>query len=421
VPALLASRTDVVTALKSQSRGSTTGRGHHRLRQLLIIGEVALALVLLGGAGVMQRGFTKFLHHNTGWDTEQVLTATLPMPEKRFPTTQDRIEFYRRIEARITPLPGVECATLATGLPLWDYGSNRQILTDPLAATDKTQLPYASHIMITSDFFKTLGIRLLEGRTFAPDIKPSDPRVAIINDALARQLWPGESALGKRLASMNADGTDWSEVIGVVSTVESAASFGLPRTNYHVYRPIVHEPWTWVRLAIRTSSPAALIDSVRRAVMEVDPDLPADELMTVGQFVDRSQHNLVIVAQLLTGFAGLGLVLATVGIYGVISNLVAQRTGEFGIRLALGAKPSDVLKLVLNHGIQVCAIGLLLGLGGAYGLSRLLNSIMPRLVSPDALALAGTAVLLMAVALLACWIPARRATQVDPMVALRAE
>lgn len=421
VPSWIASRADVVTALKSQSRGSTTGRGHHRMRQALIVAEVTLALVLLGGAGVMQRGFTRFLQKSTGWDTTKVLTALLPMPEKRFPAPADRIGFYRKIETRISALPGVESVSLSSGLPLWDYGNNRQIHTEKQASADKANLPYASHVMVSADFFKTLGIRLLEGRAFSPDIKPDDPKTIVINEALARQLWPDHSALGQRLASLNGNETVWSEVVGVVRSVESAASFGLPRTPYHIYRPLVHEPRTWVRLAIRSQNPAALADSVRRAVAEVDPDLPADELLTVGQFVDRSQHNLIIVAQLLSGFAALGLVLAAVGIYGVISNLVAQRTGEFGIRLALGAKPSDVLRLVVGHGVCLCLIGLVLGLAGAYGLSRLLNSIMPRLVSPDALALGVVAAILLAVALLACWIPARRATKVDPMTALRAE
>jgi putative ABC transport system permease protein len=421
VPAWLSSRADVVSALKSQSRGSTSGRGHHRMRQALIIGEVALALVLLGGAGVMQRGFSKFIKRNTGWDTAHVLTAILPMPEKRFPDSKDRIEFYRKIEARLSALPGVDGVALATGLPLWDYGNTRQIFTEKQASMDKSNLPYASHVMITADFFKTLGIPLIEGREFSPDIKPGDPRVIIINEALARQLWPGESALGRRIASINGNETTWSEVIGVVRSSESAASFGDPPSVYQIFVPIVHEPWSWVRVAVRSQSPGALVDSIRRAVAEVDPDLPADDLITVTQFVNRAQHNIVIVAQLLTGFAILGLVLAGVGLYGVISNVVAQRTSEFGIRLALGARPADVLKLVLNHGIRLSLIGLVLGLGGAYGVSRLLNSIMPRLVGPDVLALGGTALILFVVALFACWFPARRATRVDPIIALRAE
>jgi predicted permease len=421
VPAWFSSRADVVSALKSQARGSTTGRGHHRTRQLLIVGEVMLALVLLGGAAVMQRGFEKFLHKDVGWDTAHLLTGTMPMPEKRFPESADRIEFYRKLLTRLSALPGVDAVALTTGIPIWGYGTARQVFTEKQAAAEKKNLPLASHVMITSDYFKVLGVPLLEGRMFPADIKADDPKVVIVNEALARQFWPGESAVGHRIASINGDETTWSEIIGVVRNTESAAEIGNRDTPYQIFRPLVHEPWSWVRFAIRSQSPGALVQSVRRAIAEVDPDLPADEVSTVAQAMDRSNHNLVIVAQLLAGFAALGLVLAAVGLYGVISNLVAQRMSEFGIRLALGASSRDVLGLVLQHGMKLTLVGLVLGLAGAYGLSRFLNFVMPRLVSPDALALALTAVALFAVALLACFVPARRATKVDPLTALRAE
>jgi putative ABC transport system permease protein len=421
VPAWLASRTDVVTALKSQARGSSSGRGQHRVRHALVIAEVSLALVLLGGAGMMQRGFDRILHQETGWDTAKVLTGVLPMPEKRYETPEKRIEFFRSIERRLTALPGVESAALTTSLPLWHYGGERQIMSEALNNGELAKLPRASHVMVTSGYFATLGIKLVDGRLIAPDVKAGDPEQVVINEALAKQLWPGQSALGQRLGSINAEKTTWAEVIGVVRSAESAASFTNASTPYHVYRSIVHEPWSWVRFAVRSENPAALTDSVRRAVSEIDPDLPADQLMTVGQFVNRQQHNLVIVAQLLGGFALLGLVLASVGLYGVISNIVAQRTGEFGIRLALGAKPSDVLKLVLGQGLFLTLIGLGLGVAGAYGLGRFLASFMPRMISPEPATLAGTAILLFAVAALACWLPARRATKVDPLEALRAE
>jgi predicted permease len=421
VPAWISSRTDVVTALKSQSRGTTTGRGHHRMRQALIIGEVFLALVLLGGAGVMQRGFDKLVHKDVGWDKDHFLTGALPMPETRFPEPADRIAFYERVHTRLAALPGVENVALTTGVPLWGYGTDRQIFTEAQADAEKANLPRASHVMITSDFFKVLGVSLVEGRMFAPDIKPGDPKVVLINSALARKLWPGESAVGRRIASINGDETVWSEIIGVVPDVEPAASIGNRDTPFQIYRPIVHEAWSWVRFAIRSNQPAALTDTVRMALAEVDADLPATDVMTFAQAWDRSGRNLVVVANILIGFALLGLALAAVGLYGVISNLVAQRTSEFGIRMALGAQPGDVLGLVLRHGMKLTLIGLVLGLGGAYGVARLLGAIMPRLVSPDALALGGMAALLFVVALVSCWLPARRATRVDPMIALRSE
>jgi putative ABC transport system permease protein len=420
VPAWFASRTDVVSSLKAQSRGSTSGRGQHRMRQALIVAEVTLALVLLGGAGVMQRGFDRFLHKDVGWDTSRVLTGILPIGDTRFNDAQ-KLEFYRKIETRLAALPGVESAAISTSLPIWNYGSNRSIATEQQSGAEKASLPIASHVMVTTDFFATLGIKLLEGRLFERRGDSTDPKQVVINDNLARQLWPGKSAVGQRLGSLRETGFDWAEVIGVVRTADGAANLGNPDTLFHVYHPIVHEPWSWVRFSVRSANPAAVIDSVRRAIGEVEPDLPADQLETVAQTVDRSQHNLVIVGDLLGGFAFLGLVLASVGLYGVISNLVAQRTSEFGIRLALGASPGDVLRLVLRTGLVLTGIGLVLGFGGAYGLNRFLGSIFPRLVGSDPVALAGTAVILFAVAFLACWIPARRATKVDPLVALRAE
>ncbi len=421
VPAWLASRTDVVGTLKSQGRGTTSARSHHHLRHVLVVGEVTLALILLGGAGMMQRGFDRLLGLNPGWDTKHVLTGVLPMPEQRYDTPQKRLEFFRSIERRLTALPGVEHVALATALPLWHYGNARPITSESLAGVDSANLPRASHVMITSSYFDTLGIKLVDGRAFAPDVKPGDAEQVVINEALAKQLWPGQSALGQRIGSVNSDGTRWAEVIGVVRSAESAAAFTNPPTPFHLYRSVAHEPWTWIRFAVRSENPATLLDSVRRAVAEVDPDLPADQLMTVDQFVDRQQHNLVIVAQLLTGFAGLGLVLAAVGLYGVISNIVAQRTSEFGIRLALGAKTGDVLTLVLGRGLLLTVVGLLLGVAGAYGLGRFLASFMPRMIATDPVALAGTSIILFLVAALACWLPARRATKVDPLTALRAE
>lgn len=343
------------------------------------------------------------------------------MPDKRYDTPEKRLEFYRSVERRIGALPGVEHVALSTSLPLWHYGNNRQIASETLNGGDPATLPRASVVMVTAGYFDTLGIKLIEGRTFAPDLKAGDAEQVVINDALARQLWPGRSALGQRLALFNHDQPRWAEVIGVVRTAHSAASFTNPPTLLQVYRSVVHEPWSWIRFSVRSENPAALIESVRRVVAEVDPDLPADELLTVRQFVDRQQHNLVVVSQLLGGFALLGLALASVGLYGVISNIVAQRTGEFGIRLALGARPVDVLRLVLGRGLLLTAVGLLLGIAGAYGLGIVLASIMPRMIATDFITLGGTAALLFVVSALACWLPARRATQVDPLRALRAE
>jgi hypothetical protein len=279
----------------------------------------------------------------------------------------------------------------------------------------------ASQILVTPTYFQTLGIPIREGHTFPADIKPDGPKYILVNEKLAEQFWPHESAVGKRIGTVNNNANTWYEIIGVVAHTESAADITSPRTEFYIYRPFVQEPWSFMNVAIRSRNPAALADSARRAVAELDADLALDQVGTVPQFVNRTQHNLIVVGYMLAGFAGLGLVLASVGLYGVISHLVAQRTGEFGIKLALGATPHDVLSDVLLRGMRLAILGLVLGLAGAWGMGRFLASFMPRLAASDPLAIAGTAGVLLVITLVACWIPARRATKVDPLTALRAE
>lgn len=421
-PAWFASHTDVNTALKQQTRGSTPGRGHHRVRQALIVAEVALALVLLGGAAILHRGFAQLLERRTGWDTDHVLTALLPIPETRkdFATEPQRAVLFRKLEDRLATLPGVEHAAITTSLPIFSYNGDRQILQENQSPGD-LNLPAAFHVMVTSGYFATMGIPRVEGRLFPPDLKPTDPRVIVINQSLAQRLWPEGGAIGKRLASMDSGQPYWAEVIGVVRDVDGAANTRDPSTPFQIYKPLQQEPWSTVYVVLRSPAPGSLSETLRRAIAEVDPDLAAANVGTVRQIVDQQQYNLVLAGKTLTAFALLGLVLAAIGLYGVISTLVAQRTGEFGIRLALGARPADVLGLVLRHGLVLCSIGAGIGLVGAFALGKFLAALMPRLASVDPLALLAVTVALFITAGAACWLPARRATKVDPMIALRAE
>ncbi|PTY08879.1 permease [Opitutaceae bacterium EW11] len=421
VPALIGSRTNMLQALKQQTRGSTSGRGHHRLRQALVIGEVALALVLLGGAAQLHRSFVRFLQRDSGWDSARVTVASLPVPEARVPTYEARLEFFRKLEARMDQLPGVEHAALATSLPILGYSGARVVLRDDQTPADAARLSSAFHVMVTSNYFATLGIPLLRGTLFAPDIKQDSPQVVIVNESLAKQLWPGEDPIGKRLGSMDSGQAYWAQVIGVVKDVQPAAALDHPSTRFVVYKPLVQEAWSYVQMVVRSPVPAGQGEALRRAVAEVDPELPADLMGTVSQIAAYDQRNLRLAAKILNGFAGLGLALAAVGIFGVISNVVAQRSAEFGIRLALGAEPRGVLMLVLRHGLNLFAGGLALGLLGAYALSRFLASIMPRLAEASPLPLLAVAFVLFLVALTACYLPARRATRVNPVDALRTE
>jgi putative ABC transport system permease protein len=421
-PAWFASRTDVNAALKQQSRGSSSGRGQHRVRQALIVAEVALALMLLGGAAILQRGFAQLLERRTGWDTDRIISANLPVPEAReeFNTDAKRMELFRKLEARLAAIPGVEHAALATSLPIFSYTGDRQILKDG-QSPGEANLPAAFHVMVTSGYFATMGIPLVEGRLFPPDVKSSDPKVIVINESLARRLWPDGNAIGQRIGSLDSGDVYWAEVIGVVRDVDSAGNTRAPVTPWQIYKPLAQEPWSFLRLVLRSPAPGSLGETLRRAVAEVDADLAVTNVATVRQAVDQQQHNLVLAVKTLTAFALVGLALAAVGLYGVISSLVAQRTAEFGIRLALGASPRDVLRLVLRHGLGLCAVGVLIGLAGAVVLGRVLAGIMPLVARIDFVVLLGVAAALFLTALLACWFPARRATKVDPLIAMRAE
>jgi predicted permease len=425
VPAWLASRADVNTALKSQSRGSTGDRSRHRLRHGLIVAEIAFALVLLAGAGFFIRGLQRFAARDPGWQTAGILsgTITLPntLPNDRYVKAETRREFYDRLVERLTTLPGVEHASLSSALPIYAYNSSRNFSVEGRADPLPGQEPLADQVMVTRDFFNTIGLQLVAGRMFPETVRAGSPRVAIINETMARQFWPGESAVGKRVGGTNAKERDWTEIIGVVRDVGFVGNFGLPDTRFQMYRPLVQEPWGYLSVTLRSKNPESLAEPLRRAVAEIDPDLPVADLRTIRQAVDNAQRNFQIVNQLLTGFALLGLVLAAIGLYGVISNLVVQRTPEFGVRLALGAQPSDVLRLVLGKSAVLAALGSVIGLAGASALVFFLGRVVPGLPGGDPLVLAAVVGLLFVVSLAACWLPAWRATKVDPLTALRAE
>jgi predicted permease len=425
VPAWLASRTDVNSSLKQQSRGATGDRSRHRLRNSLIVAELAFALVLLAGASFFIRGLQRFAARDPGWRTAGLLTGSLTLPDTlpgdKYVKEDTRRAFYDRLLQRLTALPGVEHASLSSSLPIHSFNSSSNFAVEGRADAPPGREPLADYVYVTADFFDTLGLQLVAGSLFPDNLRPDSPRVAIINETMARQFWPGANPVGKRIGSPDPKARDWVEVIGVVRDVGFVASLGVPDTRLQVYRPLVQQAWGYLAVALRASNPETLAEPLRRAVAELDPDLPVADIRTIGQAVDHAQHNFHVANQLLAGFAALGLVLAAVGLYGVISTLVVQRTQEFGIRLALGAQGRDVLRLVLGKCLWLAALGVGLGLVGAAVLVRLLSRVVPGLPAEDPLGLAAVVLLLVAVMFLACWIPARRATRIDPLVALRAE
>ena len=422
LPAWFASRNDVVGMLKQQARGSTSGRGPRVMRQALIVGQVAVALALLGVAGVMIRGLDGLLAREKGWDTDRLLYATIHLPEQSTYDTEDKRRVaIERLTRRLAEIPGIERSAVATTPPLFDYSKTSPLQIEGQTSDDPQKQPSAGYTMIASDYFATLGVPLREGRLFPAELKADSPPVVIINETRAKHFWPSQSAVGKRVGERNGDKTVWREVIGVVGDIQFALNITNPQTMFQVYKPLVHEPWGYLNLLIRAQAPLTFKNQLRQAVRDIDADVAVQQIYTVPEAADRFQHNLIVINNTLAGFALLGLVLAAVGLYGVISYLVAQRTTEFGIRVALGATPASVLKLVMSHGVMLTVIGLALGLAAGFGLNRFVATVMPRMVGGDVLGLVATAGVLLAVACGACWLPAMRASRVNPVDAMRAE
>jgi putative ABC transport system permease protein len=418
LPALLASRTDVNDALKQGTRGSTSA-AHHRIRHTLIVIEVALALVLLSGAGFFIRGLNQFLHRDHGWQTASLLTANLSLPSSKYPDDAAKVAFYDRLHTRLAALPGVEKVSLSRTLPFFGFGWGQRYIVEGQPLPQPGAEPQRDVNGVSPDYFDTMGITLLEGRNFTPaDL--TGPMKTVIGESMARKLWPGESALGKRIA--HPVQKEWQEVIGVVRDVGFASNLENTSGRLQTYRLLAREPDNEISLAFRCAvPPAQLAEDLRRAVAELDPELPVNGIRPAVQVIEQNTANYSLTGWMLTAFALLGLLLAAVGLYGVISGFVAQRTNEIGIRMALGAQMRDVLRLVLKQGLGLTLLGTVIGLAGSWGVAHLLRSIVPGMPASEPLTAAAVAGLLLATALVACFLPARRATKVDPMVALRAE
>jgi putative ABC transport system permease protein len=414
VPAWLASRADVNQALKQGSRGTTADRSQHRLQHSLVIAEIALALALLAGAGLVVRGLQRFAALDPGWRVDGLTLGYLSMPESKYPNDEARRGFIHRLQERLSTIPGVERAALARSLPVSAFSVAGTFGIEGLPDWPKGHEPLLFVTGVTPGYFETLKMRLLAGRDFTAADTIHHPSVVVINEAMARALWPGQSPLGKRIG----DAEDWQEIVGVVSDVRFPADPSEPITRFQTYRPFAQDPRSPLAVVLRGNLTA---ETLRKAVAEVDPDQAVNGIGPARAAVGRTLESFALVGRLFSGFAGLGLLLAGLGIYGVIAGSVVRRTNEIGLRMALGAQLRDVLWLVLGKGLQLALLGMAIGLMGAFGIGRVLVSVSPELRANDPFTLVGVSLLLVGVSLLACWLPARRAARVDPIIALRAE
>jgi predicted permease len=423
-PALQISKPDLQYALKEGGRGSSSAAGQ-RLRGLLIVAEVALSLVLLVGAGLLMRSFIRLQNVDPGFDTERLLTLGVVMSQDKARDLSGISNFYQQVIERVQALPGVEAASVATVAPIVTAGRRSAIVLE-----DKPDPPpgipqLANNRVVSPDYFRTLGVPLRTGRLLSAQDNLQAPAVTVINEAMARRYWGDEDPVGKRFKFGSREAkTPWLTVVGVVGDVRQAGlnSDSLPE----LYTPFTQEHQRFVRprvLFIRTTGddPLNLVAAVKSQIWAVDKDQPINDVRTMEEIVARSLAPRRFNLLLLGAFAVLALTLASLGIYGVISYAVSQRTREIGVRLALGAQPRDVLTLVLSRGMRPALIGVAIGLMGALALTRVMESLLFGVSATDPLTFALIALLLTLVALLACYLPARRATKVDPMIALRYE
>ena len=421
VPAWIMSRVNVNETLKSGGRSSTGDRTQNRFRHGLIITQFALALVLLAGAGFFIRGLDRMLKRDPGWNTTQTLMAVMSLPQAKYSSPEQTYLFYTRLQERLSALPGVEQVSVAWTLPLFQYLANRNYVVEGRDAPPAGHEPLAGVNGVTPSYLDTVQVKLISGRNFtAADNLTSTP-VVLINEAMAQALFPQETPIGKRIGNPDPAKREWQEIVGVVADSRFAISFSAPATRFLVLRPLAQETWNYVAVTLRAQSPETLADPMRRVITELDSDLPLQQFGTVRQVVAQFTSSSSMISTILVVFALLGLFLATLGLYGVIARLVVQRTPEIGVRMALGAQSRDVIRLVLGLGIKLTLIGSAFGLAGSYLVRLVLTSISPEMAQKDYLSVTLAMLLLLTVALLACWLPARRAAKVDPMVALRAE
>jgi len=417
-PALQASKTDFVETLKEGGRSSTGPARAGRLRGALVVSEVALTLVLLVGAGLLVKSFARLLDVDPGLDPRGVLTLDLSLPPAKYAERRQVAAFYERLLGEVAALPGVEVAGAVSVLPLGGDDNSNFVEIEGRPPLAPGQALRAGRRNASPDYFRALRVPLKSGRALAPSDAADAPPAAVINEAMARAFFPGEDPVGKRLRT--GDNNPWVTIVGVVGDVRHR---GLDvDTRPEMFFPHAQSPSRQMSLVVRSGGdPLALVGAVRERVRAVDKDQPVGNVKTMEAWVAESVASRRFAVLLLAAFALVAAGLAAVGIYGVVSYGVAQRTHELGLRLALGAQRSDVLRLVIRQGMKMTLVGAAVGLAAALALTRLMAGLLYGVSATDPLVFAGVALLLVAVALLACYVPARRATRVDPMVALRHE
>ena len=418
LPALQLARPELQSFLKEGARGSGEGSRWNRVRGGFVVAQVALSLLLLVSAGLLIRSFDKLLRVDVGFKTEQLLSFEYRLPRNKYKEPAAQENFHRQVVERIQEVPGVVSASLVRGLPFSGNGGTASIVLPDREAPPKGMEPEVLVNTAMPNYFETIGIPLLKGRVFGNEDQANTTPVVVINQLMAQRFWPNQDPLGKQIKFAEDDSS--ATIIGVVG--DAKQYWVEEEQRPQVYGTFSQGPGIFATAVIRTSvDPLSLSESVRQAVWKVDADQPMWKIRTVEFLVNRSTADRKFLMALMGIFATLALVLTIIGLYGVISYLVNQRTQEIGIRMALGAQLRDILRMVLKQGMVLVLTGVGLGLAAAWMLTRLMSRLLYQVSATDPVTFGGISLMLIAVALLACYLPARRATKVDPLVALRYE
>ncbi len=378
-------------------------------------------MVLLAGAALFARGLHEINNRRQGWESDNLVSGRMLLPAGAYPDATAISEFQRLTVERLEALPGVASASVSYSMPFFGLSEPRSYVVEG-RVTEPGREPAAHINGVSPRYFETVGTRIFMGRAFSTRDTLDSPKVFIINQAMAQGLFGKESPLGRKIARAGGKSLEWGEIVGVAADVQSVYPNPGP-VKYQLYQPLAQEPRPFNEIAVRTDgvAPATVVDGIRTTMTALDADLPVRRLQPAGATIARANYQLGVLSSMLSSIALLGLGLASLGIYGVIARTMAQRTGEFGIRLALGAQVRDITRLVLASGAKLAFLGSAIGLAGAYGISRLLNAAWEGMQMNSGLVLTGATLVLTSIALLACYIPARSASRLNPTEILRSE
>jgi putative ABC transport system permease protein len=422
IPVLKAMQTEAGAAMKESARGSTTTRRSNRSRSVVVVSEVALSLMLLTGAGLVVASFQRVIHAEIGFRPDHILSLQVFLPLDRYPSTDPtkRRQFVEEVEKRLSALPGVKSAGATNFLPLSGFWGTSSFLLRGQTLPKEAQTPEADNRIITPRYLQTMNIPLLRGRNFTNADRAGGLQVAMINETMAKQYFQGKNPVGEQLNLGTADKPDWWQIVGVTGDVKA---FGQDKpTHADIYRPFDQLPFPLVAFTLRTETdPASMVKSAEQALWSFDPNLPVLKAVPMDVLASQTLAVRRASSTLISAFAGLALLLACIGIYGVVAYAVTQRRQEIGVRMALGAQRGDVLRMMMGLGIRLTLLGVVIGLVGAFALTRLMASLLFEVNAMNPLIFSIAAIVLVAVAMAASYLPSRSAASIEPMQALRTE